>query len=721
MAKLEFPYFGKLLVEAIMELDALNVYAIYDNYKFFQMLVPDVAEPFTGTILGRAGEFYGLNLFVGNEGLDMFHLFCEGRPDLTPEQVRKLNLYAYEMLTSTELSDENCKWLKSAGMRLKPGICYPDFSVYKPGKVVTVPNDRDVRVMLYAVNGLLKAIKTGVFEPSDLRDGNDNIFTIKTSGTSIEPRIKILNAPKSKPKLAKPKSLPKSKPQIDLSGYEAQSFEFRSLPRVGGQWAVRAFATLGAVGEDLITLLCIIDIVEGVRQFEVLLGRQPDTAEGVWQALRKSLKEGNLFNLKQYPPSLPDELVFFDAGLYAIANKVFSPLGIRCILGDTNSELYEETERLAEFMNDKFAKGPAKALEEMKRALPKDKFDEIMEKYPDVSESLPDDEDHAAWGELDRRFKKMIFSGFDHDKTFKSKRALEQYFGSLNIYKNINSYDEIFRKYLGLFVVESYCNWFISDYRSTSRSDTVIEKWLVDPKIDIGLLCIIEEFSSGINSFFRLNVKSRKYGRIVLTDMLDPEEKKYEIIDYALAATAKSGLCLPAKVYQLGNFDFYALMGPGLDKFEYDNLMKLYKRANVDTTADEVFDESAYLYGWIWQFYDVLNSSIPGLLGINNDGDPILMHRCVFKVSNAKAVRERLAAISYIDYDKANDRYLWFRPNLLTPTLPGIIDEHRTVLGVLEFKNGNLVVETNSQKRYDKSHNWLDKIEGLSFVKVETT
>ncbi len=162
-------------------------------------------------------------------------------------------------------------------------------------------------------------------------------------------------------------------------------------------------------------------------------------------------------------------------------------------------------------------------------------------------------------------------------------------------------------------------------------------------------------------------------------------------------------------------------MGPGLTKFEYDNLMKLYKNAGVDTKDDEIFDESAYLYGWIWRLYGVLNSSIPGPAGINSDGDPIMIHRCVFKVSGERALRERLAALPYIDYDKTRDLYIWFRPNLLTPTLPGITDEQVTILGSLEFKGGNLVVKTNSKNRYDKSRNWLDKIEGLRFFKVETS
>ncbi len=713
MTKLKFPYFGKVLVEAIQELDSLNVYPLYDNYKYFQVLVPGYDEPFTGSILGNAGEFFGLNLFVGKDGLATYRSFCEDHHDLSPERLRKLNMYAYELLPPPELSDENRKWIKAAGVKLLPDEYYPDFNVHRPGKVVSLPDDKDVTILLYAVKGVVQAIKNNVFAPSDLRSDSDDIFTIKTSGKSISPQIEILNAPETKAKPTKPKAAP----QKDLSGYEAQTFEFRPLPRVKGIWAVHAFATMAAVGDNLMSILAVIDIAAGVRHFELLVGEQQDNVEEIWEVLRNSLKGESISSAKMCEPALPDAFVFFDPQLCAIADKVFAPLNIKCTVGDTKSELYAELERLAALMNEKLAMGPDAALEEMKNTLPEEEFEKILSNVFDKPEGLPDDDDYQGWEELDGKFKAMIFKGFNNDKKFKDKRALTEYFGTIANYNGIRKYDEIFSRYIGLLVVDSYCNWFVTDYRATHKSETLLEKWLVDPKVDPLIQYIIEQFMFGINGFFKLEVKDKKKGKIIFTDMLDENNEQYEIIDFGLAATAKSGLYMPAKIYRLGNYDFYAAMGPILTAFEYSTVMRLYEKSDVDINDGDEFDESAYLFGWLWRYYELFDSERKSVL--NADGDQIIIHTSLFSVDDEEVVSEKLKALSFIDYDKNNDIYLWFRPNLLTTSPLKSPPDAISVLGVLRFSCGKLIAETNSEKRYEKCRKWLDKIEGISFVSVE--
>ncbi len=728
MSKLKFPFYGKVLVEAIGEFDSLNVYPIYDNFKYFHVLVPGHSEPFTGSILGSAGEFYGFNLFVGSDGLAMYRSFSENTRDLSPERLRKLNMYSFEMVTSEKLSPENRKWLKAAGVKVQPRTYYPDFTIYTPNKAASLPGDKEVAVLLYAVKGLVKAIKTGVFAPSDLHtDNNGAVFTIKTGGKPISPDIEILNGPepkpnskpaaKPKPESAKPKPKSKAAPKIDLSKYAAQMFEFSSLPILEEVWTARSFGISAVVGDDLMCMLALIDVDRGPIQFEVLTAEQNDDAGHVWDELRQMLKGESMSASADFKPSLPREFIFFDPDLYAIAEKVFTPLKVRCSLEGTDSELYYQTEKLVEFMNEQFSKGPQQMLMDMKETLPEDVHGRIEELLDEIVEGLPDDDDYDGWVKLDSELKRMIYDGFDHDKKFKSKRALKEYFGKLEGYIGVDDYNDIFRQYAGNFVVDAYCNWFASDYRDKENGETVMQKWMRSPKTAPELRYAMGEFFFGLDSFFKLSVKNRKNGKILLTDMLDGEGMQYEVIDFSLAATATSGMYLPAKVYRLGDFDFYAAMGPMLNKKNYHTLMGFYEKSGVETKLDNPFDYDSYLFGWIWRWYGLLNLPFADIT-VNADGDLLVVHHCVFNVDDEKALRAKLASLAFIDYDKKDEFYLWIRPDL-SGKPSGFADDHTIVLGVLTFKDGKLLVDVNSEKRYSTCRSWLDKIEGLTFVKVD--
>ncbi len=591
MAKLKLPFYGKVLVEAIQEFDEMDVYPIYDNSKFFQVLVPNCDTPFTGCILGSAGEFYGFNLFAGENGLEMFTKVSKSgsTPDLSI--ARKFDLYTFEMLTKEHLSYENRRWLKAAGVKLSQNKYYPDFTVHKPGKMVDIPNDKDVNILLYAIKGMIEAIKTDVFAPTNIMH-YDKIFTIKTSGKPVSPEIEVFNVP-----VGQQKSTPvKKQPPLDLSAYDGQSFEFANLPRVDTSWIVHNTPIQAAIDDDLASIILIIDIKKGPRQTDIMLGEQQNDPTKVWEKLKLILKGESQTSADVDKMELPREFIFFEPQLYEIAKRVFKPLKITCTLMGTDSKFYEMTTDLTEFLNEQFAKGPQQAFEDMKRELSEDEYESIAGKYQGDMDFLNDD--YKLWNDLDRELRKLIYNRFDNDKSFKSTRALKEYFGGFEFYEGISSYDQLFAKFRLLPIVESYCNWFILNYRATYRSKTVLQKWLKDPEINIALKEVISEFIRGFNGIYRLDVKNKKKGEVTFVDFFN-EDEKYEIIDFSLACSLKPNRYLPARIYTLGEYDFYSPMGRLMLKSDVEEIISLYKEAKVEFSP-LIFDYHPVLYGWMW-------------------------------------------------------------------------------------------------------------------------
>ena len=93
------------------------------------------------------------------------------------------------MLPLREVELESRKWLK--GVNVRPGAAglYPDFLIYAPGKGARMPDDADVKAMLYIVNALVSTAKADKFNPGNIKL-QDHIFTMQISGKPESPDVK---------------------------------------------------------------------------------------------------------------------------------------------------------------------------------------------------------------------------------------------------------------------------------------------------------------------------------------------------------------------------------------------------------------------------------------------------------------------------------------------------------------------------------------------------
>jgi hypothetical protein len=101
---------------------------------------------------------------------------------------------------------------------------------------------------------------------------------------------------------------------------------------------------------------------------------------------------------------------------------------------------------------------------------------------------------------------------------------------------------------------------------------------------------------------------------------------------------------------------------------------------------------------------------------LNTDGEALRLCKIIFKIVDAKGVKERLTSMVGIDYDEHNKTWIWFKKgNKAMSVLP------TTSLGTLTIKRGRLVGETNSEERAEKLIRKIKKSLGglASFEKME--
>jgi len=132
-------------------------------------------------------------------------------------------------------------------------------------------------------------------------------------------------------------------------------------------------------------------------------------------------------------------------------------------------------------------------------------------------------------------------------------------------------------------------------------------------------------------------------------------------------------------------------------------------RLSIGVPADRLFAESQKELAVFWADYILVGhsasremlSSVPSewpALGlphiVNTDREDLVLTEMHFKVKDEQRARRKLAALKSFEYDEKGDSWTWLKaPSRIAP------DEPRTVLGTFRFKEGRLVVETNSRER----------------------
>ncbi len=693
MGFLKYPYYGKLLIQATQELHKMALHDQYDNLYYFQVNLPEHQFPFTVTIMGSGGEAYGLNIFCGPDGLEHFRSLNAQTAQIK-QVMRKASIMGYEMVPFSELEPESKKWIKKTDCRIQKHELFPDFMVAEPGYRTQLLKDKEVKNLLYIVNAIIKLAREDKFDPSDISSDME-IFTVDITGEIENPNLSTQNVKWKNHLQTLETVLPE--PTVD----SALSFTLSALPKRNCAWIVGSMMIPSF--EDTNTrsaMLILIDLEKGPIG---IVPVEVDTTNAIWhklvQVFQAQADAPDLPENKLPEKGIPTKIFFVDNDLYRIANATLSHLSIECKLEEPDSKLAQLLDEMEDHFYSCLETGELDSSDEDDSG---EDFDE-----EDLWDQPPAPDDIQGWKEIDGMIRTDIDDGFQIEKRYRSKRATQQYFG-----KDVDA-DYLFEEYENIMIIDAYAEWFTTCYRSSHKSQTIAEKWLTDNTFPPAAQDLIQARIQAAPSFYRVEVRNKKKGQLRFENLLKGPD--YVVTDFGFASCIESGMIVPARVFPAGDFHFFTLVGPVLPFGAFPRVLDYYDYQNINLSQEELH-QHPYILGWLWDFYDteIVNAPLPILN--NTDGDPMLFHTARYQIQNRSEVHKNLKSLDFLDFDDHENCYIWFRKGFGQFGSP----EQRTLLGRLWFEKEELLVETNSQKRHEKSRKWLEKIPGVTFTSVST-
>ena len=324
------------LLRAGYEFDSLRLWETLDFDETIAFMLPDEEHPIFATVMGQAGEEFGMTYTSGPHGL--WNLRQLLYPERSEKKVREMiTMWGMTLAHKNELPPELKRAIKASPVKRPTGAKVPWILIKEPGKLGRHPTKREQEIMLYCLAGLMKHFRAEGQVPMPLHT-DEGVLTLTLSGPTEDPDIAvdIRTYPVIPPDDSRPAILP---PQA-----------VRNAPRIKAQWIVGfPIMPAGIEGDDReLRLLLVVDADSGmVLHVDSLFAEQLDKAAG------------SLFDLIQGKgrspagPStkgLPEEIIFADETLLDTLSPAMKALGVECGFDDSLPEWTEAVEGLASFM-----------------------------------------------------------------------------------------------------------------------------------------------------------------------------------------------------------------------------------------------------------------------------------------------------------------------------------------------------------------------------------
>ncbi len=311
-----------------------------EGEDIFAVRVPDESHPLALSVLGAAGEEYGLSVLRGPSATGQMELLAtEGRLEPSEINMMSLSIDKYK-----RVPEELRAFYKRAGVKPSPAQQVPVFFVKEPYRVVREPKPEEVETLLYVINGVLTATERGV-----LREGEtttpDGLLTLNLSGDRHQPEVEV-DGGLTVPRLERP---PKPTLLADRQG-------LTRLPILSQTWIVACrFMPIRIAGmPDEIRALLVMDEQTG----EILSAEIVHGVEASIQSARHLVdimlgqKRGPAFQTRQRA-GRPRGIIFVDAELYDILGDQLNKAGIACnLVSQTPRAMQEALDGLMEHLGE---------------------------------------------------------------------------------------------------------------------------------------------------------------------------------------------------------------------------------------------------------------------------------------------------------------------------------------------------------------------------------
>ena len=654
------------VLEAAGEFNRRKLWRRFTNLDCFGVKVAGQDEPMLGSVLGNAGEEYGLSLFRGPDAAGSFEALLDSQ-GLGDDILNDMDLLGFTMIAFGELPPEDQARLREVGQHPRAHEQTPQFLAKPPRQRPRFPNEAELGLLLLVLRAVVQADKKKLLQPARL-DDDDGICVLAISSDAAVPHISVTREHWRSRKTVRTMSLPEKR--LDLRG----------LPRLNATWLV-GMPTIpaGIEGDErVMQLLLVVDEVsEYVLQGRPVLGG--DLGEAI-AIMEETFHGGGLGGQK----GLPHEIIVSSRKLYEAMAPMLEPAGISCRYEPAAPKLRAIVDDFIAHMNSDFSS---------------------FAKDTEAGVPIPAPDDLKGWKEADLRLHRRFAEQFQSGKQLQSSRAIKRYFD-----------DDDLEHYLGEHekqgVGPAYIAWGILDYRPTRTSKTQAQKMLEKGLPDAEAILLRARMET-YPTLYRVCSHDPKAATVDLEDVLLGGQ--VTVHDQLLSENIENSLLFAARVFPAGRFHFVEFVGPPLGAMMGMEAVEFLRDCGMEFTR-EGLRRGAHAFGWLWRWIDEWQAAAKSTRLCNTDGEEFLWHIASFSLADPGQTREHLMRRDDIDYDEQVDELVWSKPT--GPDNKAMGDT--ITLGRMEFVGDELVLTVNSAQRFARARQWLEKLPGVAFKSVRT-
>ncbi len=655
------------VIRAARDFHSRKLWERFTNYDCFAVRLPGCEETLLASVMGDAGEQYGLMLFRGPHAFDSFAALAnpDGPGDDAAEGMDMLSL---RMETFGEIDLKIQDFYRQEGVHPKFDEEVPDFLVKPANRQPRLPNREDLTLLLHVIRAAVVADRRKLLKPAELDDA-EGICVLSVEGDPARPDVSVTR-----------ESPPPSRSQSH--GSAASDMDLSGLPRLDGTWWVATpVIPIGIDGDGRsLQMLLAVDRTSGrvVQAKPFFAGEIGEAAEALVEAFGRPMPGS--------PGGVPDKIIFSNRKLCDAMAAALQREAVACTY---EARIPELQEIMADFLDHVRASTPMAG---------------SLSEEVDAGD-IPTADDLVGWKEVDRRLTKR-FADFlrDEDRLW-SSRAVKRYFGDDDLDYYLDEYQQ-------LGVIAAYATWGVVAYRATRNSKTQAEKMLAQglPEAEAMLLRARME---GYPSIYRVARHDAREGTVDLEDVLLGGD--ITVYDQLLSENIDNNVFLVFRAFAAGKFHLIDASGPPLSFGMVAEAVEFLQDLGLDLTP-EALASKAHLFGRLWDWTDQWQADRPLPVLCNMDGDDMVFHTASFSVADEANAREALSRRKDIEFDEYSDEFVWMRAaGKAAETLGGPV-----LLGRIEFIADELLLTTNSAPRFDEAHTWLAKLPGVTFCGVET-
>ena len=511
---------SRSLLNACHEFHRAKPWQTYGSHLMIGLRLPGEDHLIVASIMGSAGQEFGLQLFRGADAPDFFRRLQEGEAEWNDQLVARASMLSFSMKRAVHADEYDRKILAAAGTRFRRDGIVPTFISKRPGQVPRLMKKSDRGKLALAIRAILKADAEGLLSPRDV--WSDAMFVLNVDGPLHDPDIEVESIPHAS----------HESPAACVLDEWVDSLQ--GFPRKNESWEVKLASTplhLEDISEDefdLQTILVLVDHTDGhLLDIAIATTREP---EGPTIALLKAMG-GQLPHLS---PGLPREVLLDNEFLHGLMAPTLGALDIDCRLLPSLLFATRAADSLDTFIASNLRTAVAP-----------------------TCESVPAPKTAADWLSVSWSVTEKLEQEAKRTNRWNA-RAEIRFFGCTT-----ESIVEGLPPQTVEWVHGAFLDWLYFFYRPTYRSRTLSEnllrktKALSDPE-----RAFIDAFHNGSASMFEAESTVADES-VTLINVLDGTQ--HTVFDPGIAQVADKDLVFVGQLFTVGEWKLFANLSPPFD------------------------------------------------------------------------------------------------------------------------------------------------------------